>query len=262
MNKERIIEDGLLEQYILGDLPEATMVELEASLKNDSELKTYLNLLEIDFEQLAIENSIEPPQQIKQNLIASIKKNEAKVIPLATEKTKKTYFKSLFGIAASIAAALILTTAFLLKSNSNISEQLTEQEIETNSVLEKNKELNELLNKKQDALAFLSDPDTEQYVLLGNTIMPKAKLVSYVNHDEKRVLVNTQKLPELENNQDYQLWADVEGEMIDMGVISKDETLLAMTYIDDAESLNITIEPKGGSDHPTVSRLISNVYLK
>jgi anti-sigma-K factor RskA len=57
------------------------------------------------------------------------------------------------------------------------------------------------------------------------------------------------------------MWADVEGEMINMGVINNTENLLAMTYIEDAESLNITIEPAGGSDHPTVSRLISNVYL-
>ena len=261
MNKERIIEDGLLELYILGELPEATKVELEASLKNDSELKTYLNLLEIDFEQLALDNSIDPPQYIKQNLIASIKKDEAKVIPLATEKTTKAYFKSLFGIAASIAVALILTTAFLLKSNSSISEQLSEQVVETNSIKEKNEELTKLLNEKQDVLAFLSNPETEQYILSGNELMPNAKLVSYVNHKEKRVVVNTQKLPKLDANQDYQLWADVEGEMINMGVISKNKELLAMTYIENAESLNVTIEPKGGSEHPTVSRLISNVYL-
>ena len=37
--------------------------------------------------------------------------------------------------------------------------------------------------------------------------------------------------------------------------------MLAMTYIDHAESLNITIEPAGGNDHPTVSKLITNIYM-
>lgn len=61
---------------------------------------------------------------------------------------------------------------------------------------------------------------------------------------------------------DYQMWADVEGEMINMGLIDNKKDLLAMNYIENAESLNITIEPLGGSEHPDVSRSISNVYLK
>jgi hypothetical protein len=69
-------------------------------------------------------------------------------------------------------------------------------------------------------------------------------------------------LPDLDAEHDYQMWADVEGEMIDMGVISKSKTLMAMAYIDHAESLNITIEPAGGNDHPTVARLVTNVHLR
>ena len=92
--------------------------------------------------------------------------------------------------------------------------------------------------------------------------MPEGKMLSYVNHTTKSVVVNTQRLPKLNNDEDYQMWADVEGEMINMGVISKSSQLLAMNYIDHAESLNITIEPSGGSEHPTVSRLVTNVYLK
>ena len=50
--------------------------------------------------------------------------------------------------------------------------------------------------------------------------------------------------------------------MISMGVLDRTKNLLTMNYIDNAESLNITIEPLGGNDHPTVSRLVSNVYLQ
>ena len=92
--------------------------------------------------------------------------------------------------------------------------------------------------------------------------MPDAKLISYVNDIERSVLVNTSYLPELDEAHDYQMWADVEGEMINMGVIDVTTPMLAMNYIDHSESLNITIEPAGGSEHPTVSRLITNIYLK
>ena len=87
------------------------------------------------------------------------------------------------------------------------------------------------------------------------------KDVKLTDVKDKKVMVNTSQLSELDAQHDYQMWADVEGEMINMGVINTEEPLIAMTYIEDAESLNVTIEPKGGSDHPTVSRLITNVYL-
>ncbi len=65
----------------------------------------------------------------------------------------------------------------------------------------------------------------------------------------------------LRPNETYQLWADVEGEMINMGLLSSEEDLTPAIYISKAESFNITVEPAGGNDHPTVSNLIGNVYL-
>ena len=97
-------------------------------------------------------------------------------------------------------------------------------------------------------------------MLQGNKLAPEAAVLSYVNHEEKSVLINIYNLPEL-SDKDYQMWADVDGEMIDMGVIDTSQQTLAMNYIQDAESINITIEEKGGSDHPDVSNLIGSVSL-
>ena len=49
--------------------------------------------------------------------------------------------------------------------------------------------------------------------------------------------------------------------MINMGILEADQEYIPVRYIDKAESLNITIEPAGGSEHPTVEQLISNIYL-
>ena len=107
----------------------------------------------------------------------------------------------------------------------------------------------------------INNPDVIPFVLLGNQIAPDAKAVAYVNHATKKVVVKPQGLPDLSTDKTYQMWADVDGEMIDMGVIPTDTDLVAMKYIDEAESLNITIEPAGGNDQPTVENLISNVLL-
>ena len=90
---------------------------------------------------------------------------------------------------------------------------------------------------------------------------PDAQIVNYINHKEKLVVINTKSLHMLDDEHDYKMWADVEGKMINMGLISKNASLVVMNYIEKAESLNITIEPKGGSDNPNVAQLIGNVYL-
>jgi len=87
--------------------------------------------------------------------------------------------------------------------------------------------------------------------------------------EENYILTNTrlktingpQTIPLILHGNTYQMWSDVDGEMIDMGLLQTNEELITLKYIDKAESLNITIEPAGGNDHPTVEKLIAYVTL-
>ena len=92
--------------------------------------------------------------------------------------------------------------------------------------------------------------------------MPNGKVVSYVNHNTKSVVINTERLPDLDDEHDYQMWADVEGEMINAGIFNGNSfDLQQIKYIAEAESLNITLEPEGGSEHPTVELLQANAKV-
>lgn len=260
MDKKKLLDNGLLEQYLLGELNADQCNEIEKLLASDTELKAKYDLLEQDFESMGLENAIDPPAEVKSNILKHVSKTKirkAKVIKLYSGVSDKYYL----GIAASIAGLLLVGSIWMFS-------QLSEVKLQLNTVESTNSELNNTideLHKELDSnttlFATLSHPDTEQYILKGNTLMPEGKVVSYINHTTKSVVINAEKLPDLDADHDYQMWADVEGEMINMGVISKDKNLLAMNYINHAESLNITIEPAGGNDHPTVSRLVTNVYL-
>jgi len=257
MDKAYILKNGILEQYLLGELNARDTLSVEQLLDTHKDLKTQLNEIESSFETIALENAIEPPNSVKQNLLKSIKIKQPKVIPLQ----KKNNFKSYFAIAASIAAILIIGSIWMFSQWNSTKNQLQIAEENYTLLQDDVKNLQYNLKNAKEYLQFLNSTETEQFILNGNHISPNSKVVSYVNHLEKQVLVNTTKLSQLDEEHDYQMWADVEGEMINMGVINTNTLLLAMKYIDNAESLNITIEPKGGSEHPTVSKLISNVYL-
>jgi anti-sigma-K factor RskA len=256
MDKKKLLDNGLLEQYILGELNETETQQIEDLLQSDGEVKTYFDALEASFERLGQDNAIIPPVSLKQELLKQIRNDRD-----AQKEKLNPPLKSYVAVAASLIALLILGSFWMYNKLNTLQDQL--------QVAERN---NAVLNLQIDALqgdleettkfyAAITDPDTKQYILEGNDLMPEGKAVSYVNHNSRSVIVNTQRLPQLDAEHDYQMWADVNGEMVNMGVIKKGKTLLAMNYIADAESLNITVEPSGGSEHPTVEHLVTNVYL-
>ncbi|WP_422105364.1 anti-sigma factor [Winogradskyella sp.] len=260
MDKKTLLENGLLEQYLLGELDAATCEQIEQILASDAELKAYFDQLEQDFETLGLENAITPPPAVKSQLLDSIKASSetSKVVELQTNNNFKWYL----GIAASIAGLLLIGSFWMYSQLNAVKQQLQTVEINNTELNTTIEVLNKELKQTTSFYTNIVNPDTEQYVLKGNDLLPEAKVVSYVNHKTKTVVINTERLPQLDDAHDYQMWADVEGEMINMGVIAKDKTLITMAYIDHAESLNITIEPAGGNDHPTVEQLVTNVYLQ
>ena len=258
MTREYILEEGILEAYFLGDLSPAEEQEVFELLQTDAELRKYYQDLEKSMEQLAVENAVTPPSSVKENLLNRISQSEEN--PSDKKVIRGVFYKRYFAVAASV-AVLFMTASLVLWF------QLNDVQTELKSTISKQESLLDSLNnitqntlQKESWIAYVNNPKTERYLLTGNELAPEAAVLSYVNHEEKSVLINIHNLPKLEDK-DYQMWADVEGEMINMGVINTSEQTLAMNYIQHAESINITIEKKGGSDHPDVSQLIGNVTL-
>jgi hypothetical protein len=218
--------------------------------------------MEEGFEQLAMKNAIEPPASVKNALMQSLEKggqsSGSGVRPISP---KSPYNPARLLVAASLAALFALTSFWMYTRWQDAEEDLRLVEREQQELREVLGLLSSQMQDIQKINAMLNDPDAIPLLLRGNTLSPEAKAVAFINHKNRTVIVNPKGLPELGEEETYQMWADVEGEMINMGLLPTDQDLVTLAYIDQAESLNITIEPKGGSDHPTVERLITNVYL-
>lgn len=255
MTRNDILENNWLFRYLIGETSHEESLAIEEWISTDEEIKKMYEELELQMEHLALENAIPPPSHIKEKLIESIALDKS---PKKSSGIKQTIWQ---GIAAGLIILLGGTAFYLFYQFENLQDDIE-------LVIEENKQLIDTNNKLIDELsiqnnwyALLTEPATQKYVLRGNERAPSALVVGYINHQEEKVVLNAQNLPDLAENKDLQLWADVEGEMINMGVIPKGEKFIAMTYIPNAESFNITIEPAGGSTHPTVSDLIASVRL-
>lgn len=247
--------------YLLGTLEKQKLDLVSKALRQDPELKAEYQALEADFERMALENAVTPPTSVLEGLKKRVEIKQAGVRTLEQKPDSTAFQKGRLLVAAGLAAIFALSAFWFYnqwqeaeQSLNNLQTLTTDLQGRMNS-LEQNLEL---ANKKYQTI---NNPDVIPFVLEGKGKLPNSRAVAYLNHQTKKVVVNPQGLPELEKDKTYQMWADVDGVMINMGLLPTNEELVELTYIDQAESLNITIEPAGGNDHPTVENLVSYVVL-
>ena len=263
MDKKKIIEDGILELYLLGELQPGDEEMVAHAIQSDPDLLKVYKILEEDFERMAFENAIDPPGEIRQALAEKIKASDSGkgVIPLDPADKKRTSWRTLYPVAASLAILFGLSSLWLYdrwhtaEQNLQVLQEKTSEMEQRLEGIENNYE--EVAGKYQK----INSPDVTPLLLAGNDKLPEGHATAYINHSTKEVLLNPQGLPALSSDKTYQLWADVDGEMIDMGLVPTDKELVAVRYVDRAVSLNITVEPAGGSEHPTVANLVANALL-
>lgn len=250
-------EEGILEQYVFGELSKEEMNQVRWLLSENAELQNKVQQIETDLEKLAFENSVEPSLVIKKKLLESLEatsSEETKSIPLK----KKSYY---LPIAASIAFIALALAGYLFTQWQNTKERLIESQNQTVVLTNQLNEIEGKLSQTQQQYNVVNNPQVIPLRLVGNQKMPQAVALIYLNHEQMEVVINSQGMPALPKDKDYQLWADVDGEMINMGVVPAEQQLVKMKYIPNASSINITIEPAGGNDHATVEQLVSNVIL-
>lgn len=263
MDKKKIIEDGLLELYLLGELSHKEQLAVEDALQKDNSLKEIYDGMEEDFQKMAFENAVEPPPSVKASLKQTLESSAEEPVVRNLKNTNSESQRSYFPIAAAASLAVLFAlSSFWLYNRWQTSENSFLDLQEQTSDLQDR--LNDLEKNYQDTdkkYRQINDPNVIPLLLVGNQVSPNSQAVAYVNHKTKEVVVNPQGLQNLEADKTYQMWADVEGEMIDMGIVSNEQDFITLKYIDKAESFNITIEPAGGNDHATVENLVANVFL-
>ncbi|MEO1258961.1 MAG: anti-sigma factor [Bacteroidota bacterium] len=255
------LESGLLESYLLGETNAAETSRVEAFVQKYPEVKKAFNDLQNTMEQWAKHQALTPPAGLKADILSEINKVEkpsvAKEIPL---KPKRNWL----AVAASVTALLLSVATLYFWSE----KAAVEKENTTLLVVLKKME-NELLTQQErcgileEKFNFLNNPNTGKFILNGNNKAPEFRAIAFWNDESKQSFLNIVSLPDLPKDKCLQMWADVDGEMVNVGIISNNNLneLVSIPFKVNAESLNVTIEPAKGSDHPTVADLVSNVTI-
>ena len=254
------LNSGLLEKYLLGDTTSVETETVESFISKYPEVQNAYTTLQYNLEIVAKNNAVEAPRNILDSILEEL--DDKPVIQLNTSKKYKTWYK--FSVAASIIAFLFAGTSYLFyHQNQRLNEenQVVVDEIFDlrSDIAANNKKLDNIMHQFKE----LNDPNTYKYIMQGNNRARNLKTVAYINPKEKTSMIDVVSLPKLPEEQCYQIWAELQGKMVSLGILTEaDRQLKIIPYTENALALNITIEPKGGNTVASINNMVAEIDLK
>lgn len=252
------LNSGLLEKYMTGETTDKESALVESFISNYDEVKEEYEIIQEQLELTAKAQAVNPSKNMLDSIMSSI--DEAPVVQLQTKRR----FPVWMSVAASVAALVFAGTSYvfynqnkeLVDENNTIAEEIFDLR---NDIKQNNNMLNDVMKK----LIKLDNPETQKYLIKGNQRAEELKAVAYINPVEKSSLIDVVQLPDLSDEQTYQMWAELNDKMVNLGILDKaDRNLKSIPYIEDAVSLRITIEPKGGNNNASMENAVAEIPLK
>ncbi|MFV0541688.1 MAG: anti-sigma factor domain-containing protein [Aestuariibaculum sp.] len=252
------LNSGLLEKYLLGATAINETEMVETYISRYPEVENAFNTLQHHLEIKSKFNAVEAPKHVLDRVLDEL--DDTPVVALKPKKYKKWYK---YSIAASIAALVFAGTSYIFyNQNKKLSHenQVVVDEIFDlrNDISNNNKKLDDIMRQFKQ----LNDPETHKYIIDGNDRAKNLKTIAYINPKEKTSMIDVVSLPELPEEQCYQIWAELQDKMVNLGILSEtDRQLKAIPYTENALGLNITIEPKGGNATASLANSVAEIEL-
>lgn len=245
MNAQEYISSGIIESYVMGLTTPEENTEVEAMCRQYPEVLQARLAFEELLEQQAMQNAIAQPAHLKATITEAVMTNAtAKVVAIEKSSVAKiSWFKY-------VAAASVILLAGSLFWNITLYNKNKQLENNYSSSIAKLDDL-----QKQIDMINLN-PHMKMAAMKGMDASPSSFATVYWDTTSKDVYLLVNNLPTPPTDQQYQLWALLDGKPIDIGMIENDffvsqkRLLLKMKNASQAQAFAITLEKKGGNPTP------------
>jgi anti-sigma-K factor RskA len=278
VNTQEYISSGIIESYVLGLADPAEREEFERMCATHPEIKEARETFEISLEQYAMLNQVQPSRNLKSRIFAAIdmekdQDRDASVKPLLADATaigspsrKEGKVVSMAGwqryFAAAAVILLLVSTGLNFyffnkyRAYNNKYDELLASQTELAS---HNQVMQTRLLDYEKAIGYMKDPNMAIVKMPANPKGPDPLSLTTVYWDtvSRDVYLAVNQLPHPPADQQYQLWALVDGKPVDAGVFDIEDGpgLVKMKNTPRAQAFAITLEKKGGSSTPTMDKL-------
>lgn len=247
MNIKEYIESGIIESYVMGLASGPERAEFERLCAEHPELVAARRKFEEKLESYAAENAVPPPPEVKVKVFKAI---------INMENSTSSRSSGLLKFLAAASIVLLVAMAYLYfqtrqenRDLSGANDRLRDKVTETDSLLKR-------IAGEQKAI---SDSNTLVVNMVGTRSAPKSSANVYWDSTSSKVYLIVRNMPQLPSDQQYQLWALIDGKPADLGVFDANDqkVILQMKNTRKAQAFAITIEKKGGSSSPTLEKMQS-----
>ena len=274
MDIQVYLESGIIESYVLGLAEPEEMLEIERLKEEYPEVQMGIDDFSIAIEEQAFKNAVAPPHEIKAQILASLQFNQGlrsgHDTPLVVAyNSSLNHNKPVVSIAPLTtnwkylaAASIILFVLSAIVNLSLYNRYITTKSeyaalINERNTLQANSQVFQTKIKDyQSASQMMADPTIAMVQLKDPSNKENNMTTVFWDSKTKEVYLLTNKLPAPDKNQQYQLWALVDGKPVDAGILDPQCTSLCkMKNIPRAQAFAITLEKAGGSPVPTMDKL-------
>ncbi|WP_170254639.1 anti-sigma factor [Phaeodactylibacter luteus] len=253
MDPKSYIASGILEQYVLGKLSTQEVEEVERYASQYPEIRQEIDAIEEALQEYALLHGKTPPPGVLSTILQTLDTQGS-----SSGSGGKTV--PLWAFVAAAALFLGSAAGWYLSSNENAAQSQAIASLGT--------ELDRLqsscdstaaeVERLQEENSFLSNPDTRTIYMEGTDLSPTAIAAVFYNVANSRSYLNIGSLPEPPTDKQYQLWAIVDGQPVDMGVFEVQAGLdgvQEVPFVPNAQAFAVTLEPRGGSQVPTLDQM-------
>ena len=249
--KEKVkifLESDILEKYLIGDASKEESQQAERYIAMYPEVRETYDELQKNLETFAKMYAKNTPEGLKEIILSSAKKEKM---------VSKRFYR--YAVAASVAVLVFAgSSLFFWNQNKNLQEENT---LVSNKIKYLEDNMKDQLEDMRNQFIVLNNPATKKYEVKGKREGKELKAIAYINPVKKLSYINVSNVPQLPENKCFQMWAEVNGELVNLGVIKQFDDkgkLLALPYADNAVGY-ITIEPEGGNAAPSVDNIVANI---
>ena len=241
MSDQDPISSELIEQYVLGLCTPEEKAALDRQRLQDPVLHQAILDAELQLENFFLNNAVQPPSATDQNILAALdgmKPAPAVVTPM---HTVTNWWKRV---------AAVSTGMLLLSAIGNFTQ------FQKN--LQQSQEIARLAAQPQTLpvadFAVMRNPRITPVAMMGVGIHSICRCTMYWDKQTGKVYIMIHHLPETDDQEDYQLWAWVDGKPVSVGIVNdgiRDRFIELKGMPAGATEFSVTLEPANGSSSPT-----------
>ena len=252
MSDKDYISSGIVEQYVLGLCTPEEEKNLEQLRKTDPALNEAIINFEIQFETEMMTQAYLPDAATDKKILEKIDSLVTTlVVPFSKVEQKTGSYKWLKPLAA--AAILLLVTSVIFNYILYSKNTKQQQELATRS--------NTPATLPVADYNILKDPAITPVAMYGVGYHAICRCTMFWDKKTGKVYIMIHHLPKSSGEKDYQLWANVNGKPVSVGIINdaiRGRFIEMNNMPAGASSFIVTLEKAGGTTVPTENE----IYLK